>query len=137
MARRRSLAVVLVALAAAAAACGQSDDRDQVRAVAERFFAAVEGGDGAAACEQLSEDARSTLEREEEQPCREAIASLELEGGELGAVEVYLTNAKVDLASGDSAFLSLTADGWRLTAAGCQPEEGEPADVPLECELEV
>jgi hypothetical protein len=129
-------ALVLVALAAALAGCGQSDDRDEVRAVSERFFAAVQGGDGAAACEQLSEDARKTLESEEEQPCAEAVSALQIDGGELGAVEVYLTNAKVDLGSGESAFLSLTAEGWRLTAAGCRPEEGDPSDVPMDCELE-
>ena len=43
-------------------------------------------------------------------------------------LELYLTNAKADLDNGESAFLSLTADGWRISAAGCKPGDGPPAE---------
>ena len=136
MAPGRPIALAAALLALGAAGCGQSDDRDRVRGVAERFYAALKAGDGAAACEQLSADTRATLESDERAACREAIASLEIEPGALTAVEVYITNAKVDVQGGESAYLSLTADGWRLSAAGCTPAQGDPARMPLDCELE-
>jgi hypothetical protein len=133
---RRPLAVLAAVSALGAAGCGRSDDRDAVRAVSERFFAALDAGDGAAACEQLSVDTRDKLEGDEQKPCREAITSLQIEGGEIGAVAVYLTNATVELAGGERAFVSDTAQGWRLTAAGCTPAKGDPKQEPLDCELE-
>ena len=47
--------------------------------------------------------------------------------------QVFATNAKVDLADGRSAFLEQTGDGWRIAAAGCEPQGG---DEPYDCELE-
>jgi hypothetical protein len=126
----------LLVLLLAAMGCGQSDDRSQAREVAERFFAAVESRDGAAACAQLSADARTALERDEGKPCDEAIGDLEIEPGPLAHVELFLANAKADLENGDSAFLSLTTGGWRLSAVGCRPGDGSPSRTPMDCELE-
>jgi hypothetical protein len=42
----------------------------------------------------------------------------------------------VDLTSGQSMFLSRTELGWRLSAVGCEPQAGKPADRPYDCELE-
>ncbi len=50
--------------------------------------------------------------------------------------EVFITNAKVDLSGGESAFLSREDDGWKLSAIACKPEKGKPADRPFECEVE-
>jgi hypothetical protein len=133
---RRSTAIGVLLLALGASGCGQSDDRAQARGVAERFFAAIRSGDGAAACGELSSDTRKKLEADEQKPCREAIGGLDIEPGALTRLELFLTNAKADLANGDSAFLSLTAQGWRLSAVGCKPGDGPPADVPMDCELE-
>jgi hypothetical protein len=133
---RRSIALGLISLALVATGCGRSDDRAEATQVAERFFAAVEAGDGRAACDQLSLDTRDKLESDEQKPCREAIGQLDIEAGALATVELYLNNAKADLANGESAFLSLTAEGWRLSAVGCKPGEGDPADAPMDCELE-
>jgi hypothetical protein len=131
----RALAVALV-LAAMAGGCGRDGDRDDVQAVTDRFYAALEAGDGETACAQLSTDTRTELESQEQEACAEAVGSLEVEGGDLTGVQVYVTNAKADLASGESAFLSYTEDGWRLSAVGCQPVGGKPADRPYDCELE-
>lgn len=136
MAGRRSIPAGLILLALAAAGCGQSDDRRDATGVAERFFAAVESGDGGAACEQLSPDTRNALESDEQKPCREAIGELQIEPGRVAALEVSLTNAKADLENGASAFLSRTKEGWRLSAVGCKPEEGPPSETPMDCELE-
>ena len=136
MSTRRSIALGSLLLCLALSGCGRSEDRAEATGVAERFFAAVESGDGAAACRELSTDTRKKLEQDEKEPCREAIGGLEIEPGALTTIELFLTNAKADLDNGDSAFLSLTEQGWRLSAVGCKPGDGPPADVPMDCELE-
>jgi hypothetical protein len=69
--------------------------------VAERFHAALEQGDGAAACAELSEVTVRTLEQQEEAPCEEAVLELELpRGGAAAEAEVYVTSASVALAEG-------------------------------------
>ena len=125
----------LVAATLLTAGCGQADDRDTVRTTTERFLAAYDADDGAAACVTLSRDTRIELEREESSPCPEAIGSVELDGGAVTTVDVELTNAKVDLASGESVFFSRQRAGWRITALGCRPGE-RPTEIPFECELE-
>jgi hypothetical protein len=126
----------LLLLCLGATGCGRTADREQATEVADRFFAAVRSGDGATACAQLSADTRKALEKDEQKPCREAIGGVQIEPGALTEIELYLNNAKADLDNGDSAFLSLTAQGWRLSAVGCKPGDGPPADVPMDCELE-
>jgi hypothetical protein len=130
---------VLAAVAVAClplAGCGQSDDRAEVRSVTERFFAALEADDGAAACAALSTDTRAALEDEAQRECREAVTELRLEGGPPTRVQVYVVSAKADFPSGESAFLSRTQEGWRLSAVGCEPQRGKPADEPFDCAAE-
>lgn len=133
---RRSALIALLLLCLASAGCGRSDDRTAATTVTTRFLAALDSGDGATACAQLSADTRGKLESDEKKPCREAIGGLGLQTGAVSAVELFLTNAKADLANGDSAFLSLTAQGWRLSAVGCKPSGGPPSDEPMDCDLE-
>jgi len=136
VAARRASAICLMLLCLGAVGCGRSADRDQATAVAERFFTAVESGDGATACEQLSVETRTKLEQDEQKPCREAIGELEIEPGAPARVDVYLTNAEAELDNGDSAFLSQTQEGWRLSAVGCKPGAEPPSEEPMDCELE-
>jgi hypothetical protein len=120
----------------ALSACGQAEDRDQVRSVTERFNRALAREDGAAACRELSEDTVKALRAEEKKPCPAAILGLSLEPSRTARVQVFVTSAKVDLDSGESAFLDRSAEGWRLSAIACAPKEGKPADRPYDCELE-
>ena len=123
-------------LALLAAGCGTSDDRDQALATAIRFFAAIEDRPQDA-CEELSQATREQLEsRYGDQPCAEVIARVPFEAGHVERTEVWITNAKIDFASGESAFLTRESDGWKLSALACKPAEGKPADRPLECEVE-
>jgi hypothetical protein len=117
------------------AGCGRAGDREDVRAVADRFFAAVESGDGEQACEQLSPATRAELESQEQRDCRDAVTELQLGGGSVTAVDVFILNAVVELSSGETAFLSDGEEGWRLSAIGCQ-SQGKPSDRPYDCELE-
>jgi hypothetical protein len=118
------------------AGCGRSGDQVRVSEVTGRFFAAVGSGDGATACAQLSPDTRKALEEDEGRPCREAIGALRIAAGSPTKVALYLTSAKAELDNGESAFLSQTGEGWRLSAVGCKAGEGPPSDVPMDCELE-
>ena len=134
--RRTPLLVAgLAAVVVGVAGCGQSDDRDSVRAIAQRFLAAYEADEGVTACAALSQDTRKELESQESRPCPDAIGEVELAPGAVTRVEVAVTNAKVDLASGESVFLSEQAAGWRISALGCTPQ-GKPADEPFDCELQ-
>src|SRR4051794_33115460 len=111
--------MALVALVVVAAGCGRSDDETTARAVTDRFFAAVESGDGEQACAQLSPDTRAELEQQEQRPCRDAVTELQLEGGSVVSAQVYVLNAIVELSSGEAAFLDQGQQGWRLSAIGC------------------
>jgi hypothetical protein len=126
--------VAVSLLAAGLAGCGQSDDRDTVQATAQGFLVALAADQNEAACEALSSDTVKELESQEGAPCPEAIGKVELEGGNVVDVEVSVTNAKVELATGESMFLSEQADGWKITALGCR-SAGKPADEPFDCEL--
>ena len=87
----------------ALAGCGAGERADDAVAVAERFHAALEAGDGRAACEELSEETASKLEQQEKKPCEEAIVELEL------------------------------PKGWKISAAGCREVRPEhPYDCELE-----
>jgi hypothetical protein len=130
----RILAVALaVAAALAITACGAGEGERGAADVVQSFHAALEQGDGAAACEALGEDTQSELESQKKQPCEEAILTLELpEGGQPVNPRVYGTSAAVDLDQGGTDFLDEGSDGWTISAAGCEPTA---PDQPYDCEL--
>jgi hypothetical protein len=126
------LPLVLV-VCAVLAGCGRGDDQRLVSAVTERFVTAVDADDGDLACAQLSSNTAEALEQDEGEPCEEAARGLEISASAVRRTQVFGLSAKVDLADGDSAFLELTPDGWRIAAAGCRPVAGEE---PYDCEVE-
>jgi len=129
--RNASLACLL---ALALAGCGTATREDDAGSVAQRFHAALADGDGQAACDELSEETASKLEQQEKKPCEEAILSLELvKGGTVADTRVYVTGALTTLAGGRSDFLDEGPDGWRVSAAGCEPTA---PSQPYDCELE-
>jgi hypothetical protein len=134
MARR---AVVIATLAAASiTGCGVGDDREQARSVVERFYAAVESGNGTLACGELSPDLIAQVESQTGQACDRGITRLSLDGGAVTSTQVYAVNAVVELGTGETAFLSRSSTGWRLSAIGCEPQPGKERDRPSECEAE-
>ena len=126
-------ALLTIGVAAFLAGCGAADP-DGASETAERFYAAAKAQDGAQACDQLGEATHVQLEKDEGKPCPEAVLDLRLTGGRAAGVSSYLTEAKVDLHGGDSVFLERTADGWRVSAAGCHPVPDQEA--PYDCEVE-
>jgi hypothetical protein len=127
-------AIVACLVSLVLAGCGTAEREDDVAAVAERFHAALEAGDGVAACEELSEETASKLERQEKRPCEEAILALELpKGGTVAYRRVEQGSAVTRLAEGGTDFLDEGAEGWKISAAGCEPTLPEQ---PYDCELE-
>jgi hypothetical protein len=121
-------------MALAAAGCGTAGREADAAAVAERFHAALERGDGRAACDELSEETAAKLEQQEKKPCEAAILTLELpRGGSVADTRVYVTDALTTLAEGGTDFLDETRDGWRVSATGCRPTA---PSQPYDCELE-
>jgi hypothetical protein len=116
------------------AGCGQSDNRATVRSTTERFLAAVQAKQGPVACGVLASDTRKALESQDGKPCPQAIGSLSISGGAVSHVQVAITSAKVDLAGGESFFLSEEQSGWRISALGCRPSTS-PTQTPFDCEL--
>jgi hypothetical protein len=122
-----------VPLLLAVTGCGASDRAPDAAAVAERFHAALERGDGEAACAELSEQTASKLEQQQ-MPCEEAVLSLDLpRGGTAAATDVYVTSASVALAEGGTTFLDEGSQGWKVSAAGCTPTA---PNLPYDCLLE-
>jgi hypothetical protein len=125
--------VLSVALAAsvALAGCGTGADRTHVRAVTTRFFAALDAHRSGDACGQLSPALRTTLQQEHAAPrCADAVGKIKTRGSAVEFVHVYATSARLDLAGGESVFLSAMRDGWRIDALGCRPRSSGP----YECE---
>jgi hypothetical protein len=115
------------------AACGTGPSAEESQRVVDRFQAAIGSRDGNAACAQLTEHLRTTLETEEGKSCHAAIVGLGLNGlGRAARTRVYLTSALVNVAGSGDAFLDQTPNGWRISAAGCVREGGQE----YECRLE-
>jgi hypothetical protein len=129
----RQMRVVPAALCAAAAlaGCGTGADRSEVRTATARFFAALAAHRDAEACAQLSPALRRTLAQEHQAPsCAAAVGKVDARGAGVRDVRVYATSARLDLVRGESVFLSLMRDGWRIDAFGCRPRSSGP----YECE---
>jgi hypothetical protein len=124
---------VLCGLAVLLGGCGRGQDDRAVSVVTARFLQAVQAHDGARACAQLSGGTVEALEHDEGERCAKAVVGLDIEASPVRRTQVFGGGAKVDLADGHSAFLESTRRGWRISAAGCEPE---PRDGPYTCEIE-
>ena len=128
------VALALVVVAALAGCSAATSERDDAAAAVERFYAAVEQGDGAGACEQLSTATFLQLEAQSGLRCREVVTRLDLAGGEVAVTEIAATAAMVQLTSNEAAFLSRGLEGWRLSAVGCKPPAR--SEDPYSCEAQ-
>lgn len=106
-------------------------EHEPVADTATRFLAAVASAPESG-CELLAPATLEELESDGEQ-CADVLA--EAAGGEPTGeprVDVYGRDAMVRW-GGQSLFLARFDEGWRVTAAGCEPT-GE--DLPYDCEVE-
>ncbi|MEO3868489.1 hypothetical protein ABGB18_06635 [Nonomuraea sp. B12E4] len=123
--------ITLVVLALALAAAGCAVDTSAPARAAADFHAALAAHREDAACALL---ARKTADKlpDPGQGCADALREVRLgAGGGLVSVSVWGDEAQVRL-TGDTLFLHRFSDGWRVTAAGCQPM----GDLPYECDVE-
>ncbi|TNY35872.1 hypothetical protein [Thermomonospora catenispora] len=119
----------LLTVAAVAAACSVRDAGAAEAATA--LFAAVQRGDGRAACAALSPKAVSSVETGGSR-CPERILTLGLRGGPIHDVRVWGDRARLR-AGEDTVFLvRLSGLGWKVAAAGCRPRPGRPYDCDVE-----
>lgn len=111
----------------AATGCGAPAARQDAAAEAGAAFeAAVAGRDHVRACELLAPQTRRQLEQDEKKACPTAFASQELpQTRGLQGVQAYGRQAMARMA-GDTLFLSLFSDGWKVVAAGCTPQPDRP-----------
>jgi hypothetical protein len=129
---RAAILALGACLAVAFGGCGASGR--EADAAAKRFHAALQQGDGEAACAALSEVTASKLEQQEEMPCEDAVLELELPRGRtVAATEVYVTSASIALAEVGTTFLDEGPEGWKVSVAGCTPTA---PDLPYDCVLE-
>ncbi|MEU9235997.1 hypothetical protein [Streptomyces subrutilus] len=114
------------------AGCGAPASRvSGARTAGEEFVRAVASGDHDAACRLLAPETREALEQEEREACGPALGAEEIpKAGAVRHTEVYGRQAMLRL-DGDTLFLSLFGDGWKVVAAGCSPQ----GEQPYQCEL--
>jgi hypothetical protein len=99
--------------------------------VAERFYQAVESGNGSAACELLAPGTLQEVEQAAQAPCRTAILDEDISGdGKVVKLRQYGMQAQVKV-GGDTAFLSEFDDGWKVVAAGCTAQ----GELPYDCKV--
>ena len=125
--------LVVAALAVAALGCaGCGSDRDAAaRDVGQRFYAALQAGDGEGACRLLAPGTVEELEDSAREGCADAVleAGVPAPGRTLGAT-VYGDQGQLRSES-DMAFVAQFPEGWRVTAAGCEPQGTRPYDCAL------
>ena len=109
--------------------CGTVADDDVAR-VATAF--AQDGQDAAARCALLAPSTRATLTEQESSACPDAIGNVQAGSGRLVSVEVWGEEAQATLTD-DTLFLTRTAQGWKVLAAGCKPRSEQQ---PYDCQLQ-
>jgi hypothetical protein len=114
---RAGLIVLVMCLMSA---CSGSSGQEPVKMVTQQFLDAVGTGNTAAACAQLAPRARDSLTRGAG-TCESTLSSVKLPGDPVGSVAVWSDEAQVKTA-GDTVFLHEFSTGWRITGAGCRPE---------------
>jgi hypothetical protein len=123
-ARYAALGLGLVLLTA----CGAAGRSQQGAAsAAAQSFERAASADPAQACALLAPKTRQDLEADG--PCAKVLPEQDLpHATAVRRTQVYGTDAITEL-SGDTLFLALFPDGWRVTAAGCKPDgAGRPYD---------
>lgn len=112
------------------AACACSPDTTAVEQRALEFHQLLEEKDLKRACALLQATAREKASSQGV-ACEEGLSSLELPtAGPVVQTHQYGRSASVEFENG-TVFLAVTDSGWRVTGAGCVPEE----EVPYTCAI--
>jgi len=129
--RRRAALVGPLALCGVLTACNGAGS-GQAGQVATSF-AELAKTDAAKACGLLTEHTRHKVEKDAKKTCSEALGDEDLpDASAVRIIDVYGHDARVVLDK-DVVFLAQFPDGWKVTAAGCKPQQQQ--DDPYECEI--
>jgi hypothetical protein len=121
---------VLIGVALSSATGCAGLHQPEVEQVASTFAAA--DADPATRCGLLAPATAAALEHDESAACPQAIEQVDLvPGGAVQSSEVWGDNAVVRM-TGDTLFLTLTGQGWKVGAAGCTAQ----GEGPYLCRLE-
>lgn len=107
------------------AGCSAGPQRSGAQAAAQSFVAALERGDGAAACRLLLPKAAQAVPGATDASCAEAIKSVSEKGTSASSVQVWGSAAQVRV-GGDVLFLQRVSGRWLVEAAGCQRQPVGP-----------
>ena len=121
--------VLSAATALVLCGCGVGDPA--AAQAASSFGAALGAGDLTQACELLAPATRATLEYQQSLACPQAMQRDDLSPGAVLQVEVWGGAARARTSS-DTWFLTRTAHGWRVAAAGCVLQA---EDAPYVCKV--
>jgi hypothetical protein len=121
----KAIRTCIVGAAIAMLAGCAAAERPDVERVATDFST----GDPTVRCALLAPAALAALEREG--PCAATVGASAPTADEVLQTAVWGDEAQVRLA-GDTLFLTRTAAGWKVVAAGCTPN----GDLPYECRVE-
>jgi hypothetical protein len=116
---------------AALVLCGCGGGDPAAAQAASSFGAALGAGDLTRACELLAPATRATLEYQQSRACPQAMQQDNLSRGTVLQLEVWGGEARARTSS-DTWFLTRTAHGWRVAAAGCVPQA---RDAPYLCKV--
>lgn len=121
----------LAAVAVLASCAGQGSVEADAAGDAARHFVTAQVEDVADACELLAP--KTLQEVDSEGACATVLTdSAPQAAPRFRSVEVYGTNAMARF-EGDTVFLARFRDGWRVTAARCQPDGPKR---PYQCEIQ-
>lgn len=114
--------------------CGAPPEQPAVDSAASAFATAVIQRDGARACALLTQNAAEAASGATDTPCAKAVLNVQESGADIHGVQVWGDAAQVKV-GGDVVFLRRLAVGWRVAAAGCKPQSGQPG-LPYTCDVE-
>ena len=121
----------MLSTGAALVLCGCGGVDPAAAQAASSFGAALAAADLTRACELLAPATRATLEYQQSRACPQAMQQGNLSGGAVLEMEVWGGEARARTGS-DTWFLTRTANGWRVAAAGCVPQA---QDAPYLCKV--
>jgi hypothetical protein len=125
--------ITLAATALVLGGCGSPSDRENAAsAAAQRLRQAVAAHDGATACALLAPQTAADLADSTGKPCDQAILDEDLATSPTATqVHVYGQWAQVRFGS-RAVFLAVFDGGWRIVAAGCEPQGDQPYDCAIQ-----